>query len=48
MAKVSSILALGDQAPEFMLLAANVPQAVSLKHFLQSGPMVLEFLRGTW
>jgi hypothetical protein len=48
MAKVSSTLALGDHAPEFMLLAANMPQAVSLKHFLQNGPMVIEFLRGTW
>jgi hypothetical protein len=48
MAKGSSTLQLGDRAPEFMLLAANMPQAVSLTHFLQHGPIVVEFLRGTW
>jgi hypothetical protein len=31
-----------------MLLAANMPLAVSLKQFLQHGPLVAEFLRGTW
>jgi hypothetical protein len=48
MATSSSTLIVGDRAPEFMLLAANMPQAVSLKHFLEHGPLIVEFLRGTW
>lgn len=44
----SSTLKVGDAAPEFMLLAANLPQSVSLKELLKSGPMIVEFLRGTW
>jgi hypothetical protein len=48
MARESSTLKVGDRAPEFMLLAANMPQAVSLKTFLEGGPVVIEFLRGTW
>jgi hypothetical protein len=48
MAMESSTLRVGDRAPEFMLLAANIPQAVSLKYFVQHGPVVVEFLRGTW
>lgn len=48
MARNSSTLKVGDRAPEFMLLAANMPQAVSLKAILESGPMIVEFLRGTW
>jgi hypothetical protein len=48
MARESSTLKVGDRAPEFMLLAANLPQAVSLRAFLESGPVIVEFLRGTW
>jgi len=44
----SSTLRIGDKAPEFTLLAANLPQAVSLKELLKSAPMIVEFLRGTW
>ena len=44
----SSTLKVGDTAPEFTLLAANLPQSVSLKELLSSGPMIVEFLRGTW
>jgi peroxiredoxin len=44
----SSTLRIGDKAPEFTLLAANLPQSVSLKECLKSAPMILEFLRGTW
>jgi hypothetical protein len=31
-----------------MLLAANISQAVSLKQLLKHGPVIVEFLRGTW
>jgi hypothetical protein len=48
MSKESTTLHVEDRAPEFMLLAANIPQAVSLKYFVQHGPLVVEFLRGTW
>jgi len=48
MARESSILRVGDAAPDFTLLAANLPQAVSLKELLKSAPMIVEFLRGTW
>jgi len=48
MAMESSTLHVGDRAPEFMLLAANLPQAVSLKYFVEHGPLIVEFLRGTW
>ena len=44
----SSTLKVGDKAPEFTLLAANLPQAVSLGELLKSAPMIVEFLRGTW
>jgi hypothetical protein len=48
MASKSETLQVGDRAPEFMLLAANLPQAISLKTLLESGPVIVEFLRGTW
>jgi hypothetical protein len=48
MARESSTIKLRDRAPEFMLLAVNMPQAVSLKTLLGNGPVVVEFLRGTW
>jgi len=44
----SSTLRVGDKAPDFTLLAANLPQAVSLAEMLKSAPMIIEFLRGTW
>jgi len=44
----SSTLRVGDKAPEFTLLAANLPQSVSLNESLKSAPMIVEFLRGTW
>jgi peroxiredoxin len=43
-----SALRVGDKAPDFTLLAANVPQSVSLAELLKSAPMIVEFLRGTW
>ena len=44
----NSTLQVGDQAPGFTLLAANLPQAVSLGELLKSAPIIVEFLRGTW
>ncbi len=44
----SSTLRVGDKAPDFKLLAANLPQSVALTELLQSGSMIVEFLRGTW
>jgi peroxiredoxin Q/BCP len=45
----SSRLKVGDQAPDFMLGAANDVFAHQLSYTLkEEGPVVLEFLRGTW
>ncbi len=44
----SSTLQVGHKAPDFTLLAANLPQSVALTELLKSGPMIVEFLRGTW
>jgi hypothetical protein len=35
-------------APAFTLRAANGEGAFSLSNFLSRGPLVIEFLRGTW
>jgi peroxiredoxin len=53
-ADVSRRLQVGDPAPEFALRAANrfdapnQPQEFSLRQLRERGPVVLEFLRGTW
>lgn len=44
----SETLNVGEQAPEFKLLAANQLGEFSLAQILQRGPTILEFLRGTW
>lgn len=41
-------LAVGELAPDFTLPAANQQGAFSLSQWLQRGPVILEFLRGTW
>ena len=41
-------LAIGARAPRFSLRAANRDGDFTLKGFLESGPLILEFLRGTW
>jgi peroxiredoxin len=41
-------LEIGSRAPEFLLPAANRDGILSLSSFLSRGPLVLEFLRGTW
>jgi hypothetical protein len=51
---VASGVGVGDHAPEFVLQAANrfTPsggaQKFSLQQLLAEGPVILEFLRGTW
>jgi peroxiredoxin Q/BCP len=45
----STSLKVGDQAPDFMLPAANDVYVVQLSYTLrEEAPVVLEFLRGTW
>ncbi|HXZ40676.1 MAG TPA: hypothetical protein VEG68_08035 [Terriglobales bacterium] len=41
-------LGLGSRVPEFSLSAANREGGFTLSAFLARGPLVLEFLRGTW
>jgi len=41
-------LKVGDRAPDFTLFVANRDGSISLKQLLERGPMILEFLRGTW
>lgn len=41
-------LEIGSRAPEFVLSAANREGTVSLSGALARGPVILEFLRGTW
>jgi peroxiredoxin len=44
----SATLKLGDRVPDFVLFAANRPGAWSLEESRQRGPVIVEFLRGTW
>jgi len=44
----SQTLKIGDRAPEFTLAAANRSETYSLFQVLVRGPVILEFLRGTW
>jgi peroxiredoxin len=44
----SATLKIGDKAPEFTLDAANREGGVSLVQLLAKGPVIVEFLRGTW
>ena len=41
-------LRVGDRAPEFTLPAANRDESFSLSQMRQRGPVILEFVRGTW
>jgi len=45
---VSDTLKLGDMAPGFTLNPANRPEPCDLKNLLMRGPVIVEFLRGTW
>ncbi|HZR32374.1 MAG TPA: hypothetical protein VFA76_11050 [Terriglobales bacterium] len=48
MRESTGTLQIGDRAPEFTLPAANREGEVSLSGLLRHGPVILEFLRGTW
>ena len=48
MPEQTSTLRAGDRAPGFELPAANRQESYSLARALEHGPVVLEFLRGTW
>lgn len=54
MVRPSDTLKVGDRAPEFALFAANMnnvvgtPLELRLDRLLGNGPLVIEFLRGTW
>jgi hypothetical protein len=41
-------LSAGSPAPPFKLSAANREGRFSLADLVSSGPLVIEFLRGTW
>jgi peroxiredoxin len=41
-------LKIGDRAPEFLLSAVNREGITSLSGALTRGPVIVEFLRGTW
>lgn len=41
-------LEIGSSAPGFSLAAANREGVFTLGGFLEQGPVILEFLRGTW
>lgn len=41
-------LEIGSKAPDFSLSAANREGAFTLGGFLAQGPLIFEFLRGTW
>jgi hypothetical protein len=42
------ILQVGERAADFELGGANVSASVSLAQLLTRGPVIIEFLRGTW
>ncbi|MGA9530029.1 MAG: hypothetical protein WBS24_18085 [Terriglobales bacterium] len=41
-------LEVGARAPDFSLAAANRDAVFTLGGLLAQGPLILEFLRGTW
>jgi len=41
-------LGIGSRAPDFSLTAANRDGDFSLSSLRMHGPVILEFLRGTW
>jgi peroxiredoxin len=42
------MLKVGDHAPAFSLPAANRTEIFSLADLASFGPLIVEFLRGTW
>jgi peroxiredoxin len=45
---ITDTLKVGDPAPKFTLGAANRQESSDLQSMLQHGPVIVEFLRGTW
>ncbi len=41
-------IGIGERVPDFTLQAANRDEEISLQNLLARGPVVIEFLRGTW
>lgn len=41
-------LTIGSRAPDFSLAAAHGAETFTLAGLLKGGPLILEFLRGTW
>ncbi len=48
MANQSATVTVGQRVPEFTLAPANGAEPISLSALLQHGPVIIEFLRGTW
>jgi len=48
MQNITETLGIGSRAPGFSLPAANRDGLFTLGGFLAEGPLILEFLRGTW
>lgn len=48
MQRQTETIEVGSKAPEFHLPAVNAEGNFSLQDLIRSGPLVIEFLRGTW
>ncbi len=48
MPEQTATLKVGDRAPGFDLAAANRGERFTLQEALRRGPVIVEFLRGTW
>jgi len=48
MQNITETLGIGSRAPEFKLAAANREGVFGLSDLLRQGPVMVEFLRGTW
>jgi len=48
MVSATDTLKIGDKAPDFALSAANGKEKYSLSDLRKHGPVIVEFLRGTW
>jgi peroxiredoxin len=48
MTNETETLRIGELAPKFKLAAANREGDFSLSDLISEGPVVIEFLRGTW
>ena len=48
MQRKTETIEVGSRAPQFTLLAANREGQFLLEDLIARGPLILEFLRGTW